>query len=709
MIIASSLAVGGALYATGQALNIRKKKKRNLWLHKTKTSYVPKNDREIRKLFSSLVDSGKIFREEGQKWVQLPWFNDLRRQQMKEISSSTNEIEISLEEKRANRHLTLSFVSLSLTSVGTLFFPPLNLLGASILIYIWMPIFRPAYNSLFNERRVSVHVLDLLFTPLLILTGYYFVASISFVVYYLSEKLVSKTENHSKQGLVDIFGEQPRFAWILQNEIEIEIPFEALKKNDIVVISAGETIPIDGIITYGIASIDQRILTGEAQPVEKEIGDQVFAMTVILSGRIHVRAEQAGDRVVAAQIRQILIQTDDFKESMRLQALELADKMVPLRILFSALAFPILGPAGALTVLNARFGYVMRILGPLGLLNFLQIASQKGILVKDGRSLELLSKVDTVVFDKTGTLTQERPHVSKVYAFNNYTENELLQYAAAIEDKQTHPIALAIRDEVIERGLTLPEIEKSQYEVGYGIKAHISNRLVRVGSSRFMHMEGVKIPYEICEIEHKVHEIGDSIVFIAVDDDLSGAIELKPTIRPEAKHIVASLQKRGKSIYVVSGDHAMPTQKLAEALGIDHYFSEILPENKADIVEQLQNEGRCVCFVGDGINDSIALKKADVSISLRGASSIAIDTAQIVLMDQRLDQLDQLFYIADGFKSTSNKVFLTTVIPQAIIVGGAFFLGFNILSSIALNQIGLAIGVGYSMQPLIKHQKEIRG
>ncbi len=216
-----------------------------------------------------------------------------------------------------------------------------------------------------------------------------------------------------------------------------------------------------------------------------------------------------------------------------------------------------------------------------------------------------------------------------------------------------------------------------------------------------MRIEGIPIPAEMQQVEQKVHEQAYSLVYVAIDDHLSGAIELRPTIRPEAKPMIEYLRQRNMSIVIISGDHEAPTQKLASELGIEHYFAETLPENKASIVEQLQKEGKFVCFVGDGINDSIALKTANVSISLRGASTVATDTAQIILMNQTLDQLPQAFHLADEFDAHMKKAFLTTIVPQTICVGGAFMLNFGILSAIILNQLGLYSGIANAMSPLL--------
>jgi len=230
--------------------------------------------------------------------------------------------------------------------------------------------------------------------------------------------------------------------------------------------------------------------------------------------------------------------------------------------------------------------------------------------------------------------------------------------------------------------------------------------LIQVGSIRFMEMEKITLPEEIRNIISDCHDAGHSLVMVAIDNQLVGAIELHATIRPEAKQIIKDLQQRKMSIYIISGDHEKPTQRLAKELGIDNYFADTLPENKASLIEQLSNAGKVVCFVGDGINDSIALKKAHVSISLRGASTIATDTAQIILMDESLKHLSQVFSLADHLDQNLNTGLVTTIVPGIITIGGVFLTHMGIIGSIVVFNIGLLAGVTNSMWPLVKYHNK---
>ena len=544
-----------------------------------------------------------------------------------------------------------------------------------------------------------------------IVTGHFFSWSLACSLIYGGRKILAKTEDRSRKSLLNIFGQQSRFVYVLQDGVEFEIPLTAVQVGDIVVVNAGEMIPVDGTIVTGVASIDQHILTGESQPSEKETGDVVFASTVILTGRIHIKVEKAGQETTTAKIAEILTQTADFKLSIQSRGEAYADRSVVPTLGMAGLALLTTGPVAAMTVLNACFAFYLRVLAPIAMLKFLGLAAHRGILIKDGRVLDLLSQVDTIVFDKTGTLTHEQPHVGYIHTYSGYTPREVLTYAAAAEYKQTHPIAKAILEQAEAWRLELPQIDEANYKIGYGLTVTLDDddptydslpghsKIIQVGSVRFMELEGINIPLALTRTQESCHEKGHSLLMVACDGQLIGAIELLPTVRSEAKNIIEQLQARHKSMYIISGDHETPTKKLAEELGIENYFAETLPEHKADLIEALQQQGRVVCYVGDGINDSIALKKAQVSISLRGASTIATDTAQVILMDHSLTQLISLFDLAENFDARMKSMLTATVVPGIVTVSGAFLWDFRLIHSVILNQLGFVSGFFKAMPP----------
>ncbi len=288
-------------------------------------------------------------------------------------------------------------------------------------------------------------------------------------------------------------------------------------------------------------------------------------------------------------------------------------------------------------------------------------------------------------------------------ATNGFKPLQILRFAAAAERRFHHPIALAILQKAQELGLRLPSTDTTQYKVGYGIAVGIDGRRVRVGSRRFMEMEGVPLTPEVEAVLDDAHREGHSIVMIAVDNELGGALELRASIRPEVSGIVRGLRERGiKHIAIISGDHEAPTRKLAEELGMDRYFAQVLPADKADYVEQLQREGRKVCFVGDGINDAIALKKANVSISLRGATSIATDTAHVVFMEQGLGKLCELRDIARDLERNVRNSWIMILVPNIACIVGVFTLGFGIGASVVTNNVAALGALANGLWPMRK-------
>lgn len=631
-------------------------------------------------------------------------FGAERDQQMQEISEAGGGLAISPYEKRLNHNVAVSIVMTGVAWAAAQHPVVVVVVCLPLALNMSLLLFQRAYHCLIVERKLKTPVVGTINITATFLGGFYLASGLSFILYFLSEKLVIITQDRSHRKMVNIFGQQPRTVWAVIDGVEIEIPFDQVEVGTTMVIGAGQMIPVDGVITEGYASIDQHRLTGEAQPAEKRVGDRVLAATVVLAGKLYIRVEKAGKATAAAQIGEILNNTAGYQMAIESKAIQVANASLAPTLAVAGLAWLVQSFEGAVAITNAAFGFNVKLTGPIAMLNYLNIAAHKGILVKDGRSLELLHEIDTVIFDKTGTLTLEQPQVAQIYLFNGASEPTLLAYAAAVEDRQTHPIARAIVSAAKAKGLALPAINDARYEVGYGIKAWIDGHLLRVGSDRFMALEQILLPPEVATLQATAHGQGHSLVMVALDDELAGIIELEPTIRPEAQAIIADLHRRGKQVYIISGDQEEPTRNLAARLGIDDYFANTLPEAKAGHVERLQAAGRKVCFVGDGINDSIALKKAQVSISLRGATSVATDTAQIVLMDTTLNQLPTLFDLAGQFDTNMKSGFAVAMIPGFLIIGGVFLAHMGIIGSMMMYNASLAAGVGVAMLPLYQHR-----
>ena len=361
-----------------------------------------------------------------------------------------------------------------------------------------------------------------------------------------------------------------------------------------------------------------------------------------------------------------------------------------------------LGPAGAVAILNSDFGTGIRMAAPLAMLSSLALCAHKGILVKDGRALELMNEVDTVLFDKTGTLTRERPEVGRVIACNGHDPEAILRYAAAAEAKFAHPIAKAILHAFEATGQPLPPIDDSRYHVGYGITVHVEGHAIRVGSARFMDLENIAIPPEVQE----ALDAGASRGQHAGDGRRRRRSWAAPSScrRPSGPRSARSSTACGSAGSSTSrSSRATTTPRRASsprALGMDRYFAQVLPADKAEYVERLQKEGRKVCFVGDGINDSIALKKANVSISLRGATSIATDTAHIVFMEEGLSKLCDLRDIARDLDRNVKRSWQLILAPNGLCIAGAFTMGFGVMTSVLTNNVAALAALANGMLPL---------
>jgi Cu2+-exporting ATPase len=627
---------------------------------------------------------------------------DSHRQQFAELTGE--ERERSEREQEANHYLMVSLAALAISAPATLLHSPLIVLSVPLVGYLYVPFLVNLYHAFRTRQYRWLRSYDALVIGGELVAGFYFPSALASTIYFTAERLLIKAEELSQHSLINVFGQQPRTAWMLVDGSEYEVPIDQLKPGDIVVVGVGEAVPVDGEIAEGIASIDQHMLTGEMQPAEKGQGERVLASTVVLSGKIQVRVEQAGRQTTAARLGAILNETARFQETIEVRSIGLAERLIPLTLSLGLFSWPLIGANRALALLESSLGYNLRLSGPTSMLNMLQIAAQQGILIKDGQALELLHKIDTLIFDKTGTLTLEQPQLGRIYTFHDVAEETVLTWAAAAECRQTHPIARAILQAAAQRGLELPAIDDAHYRVGYGIQVQLAGHIIRVGSHRFIQMEQIGLPDELAQLQHDCHERGNSLVLVASDEELVGALELQPAVRPEATALVEQIKQRGLDIYIISGDHHEPTRRMAQQLGIEHFFAEVLPQDKSALVQQLQAEGRCVCFVGDGINDAIALQQADMSVSLRGATTAATDTAQVVLMDGSLTHLPDLLNLGREYNANMHNNLLWATIPGVVCIGGVLVLHWGLVTAMMIYNLSLAGSIANAYLPLLQRR-----
>lgn len=603
------------------------------------------------------------------------------------------------EEAAVDEQLSLALVSAGLTGAATLVAPPLRVLGGAAVMYGSLPIVAKAESLVVDEQRIGAEVLDTIGLVTMLVTRHFLSSSFFFLVYAGARKLQLKTQREAQASMIDAFSRRSERVWLWKDGTEVSVALESLREGDVVVVDAGSPIPVDGIVTQGHGVVDQHILTGESQPLEKAAGDGVFASTLVVSGRLLVEVRTTGQATVAAEIAETLHRTADASSALEARGQAIADALALPTLALGALSQPVVGSTGSIALLNSSFLDNMRFFNPFGMLQYLREAYDAGILVKDGRSLEVLPRVDIVIFDKTGTLTEGQLRISGIHPASGAVEDDVVTSAAAAEHRQTHPIALALVAEARRRGLPLATVDETEYEIGRGLTAKIGEHALRVGSRRFMTAHDVDIPGAIAEREIESHGRGRSLVYVARDAALVGAIELEPTLRPEVPEVLGALRGRGASLYLLSGDHEAPTRALAESLGFDRYFAGVMPRDKAQLIEELQAQGRTVCFVGDGINDAIALKKAAVSISTGGASAMAVDSAQITLLEEGLHLIPALFELGDGFQRNNRNIMVALGVPTVLGIGGVFLAGLGPPAMTTLYGISLSAALAVAMWP----------
>jgi len=602
------------------------------------------------------------------------------------------------EERQAMNYLNGNIGSVLLL-LSSRIYPITFLPGVALAVYGCLPIYKRAYTAIFKDKELKNDILNGLVVTGSMATGHFLVAALFTFISNLGTVVVQKSKGYSEEMLKGVFDQKVSTVWLLKDGSELETAIEEVKINDVVIVHTGELIPLDGTIVKGTVTVDQHALTGESIPVEKAENDKVLASTVVIAGYAWIEVTQTGQNTVVAKIENVLQGTSHFKTGIQLKGETWADKAAAPILGLGMIMWPIRGAAIATAVFNCSPGNGIRLSASAQTLTHIILAAQKNILIKDGRVLEQLMEVDTVVFDKTGTLTEDKHAVSRILcADNDFSEDDILFYAAATEQKISHPLARAIIEKAEASDFTLPDVSlsDSRYEVGMGVTATVKDKTTQVGSLSFMEKAGIPIPDEIKEDINTAIADGFSVVMVVIEGKIVGAIEIQAQLRPEVEQVIKSLRERGiKNMYILSGDQLEPTRQMARQLKLDGYFHNVSPENKSNIIEKLQQEGKKVCFIGDGINDVIAMKKANASISLSGASTIATDVAQVILMSGNLLELDDLFQIAQRLKSkliltiTSYTTVVTIGFTSIVFLGAPPFVAL-IVQSIVNNTYGMS-------------------
>jgi Cu2+-exporting ATPase len=512
---------------------------------------------------------------------------------------------------------------------------------AGLLLASAAPAFFRAGATLATRRRLNGDVLEASTLGLLIARRNLTSAALLTWVRAVGELVVARSIVKARTSLSDVVGMPERVVTRRTGDQLESVDVGALHPGDIVVVTTGQRIPVDGTIARGEALVNQQSMTGEALPVECLVGDRVYAATTAEYGEIEIRAEQIGPNSAVGRIVRAIEAAATEKPDIQLFAERLADREVWRTVTLAALggAFSRSFDA-AMAILVADYGTAARVGIPTAILTSLRRAVGEGILVKGPRTLERLARVDTIVFDKTGTLTSGTLHVTRIVSYErSLDEAEIIRLAAAAEQGFTHPVARAIGRLARERRIVVPPVTETESALGLGVHVRVEHHRVLIGSRRFMEQHHVRLD-RAREDEAAAHAVGASPIFVAIDDRLAAMLELQDRLRDDAPDAVRALRARKmRNVIMLSGDHREPTRVIAESLGLRHYYAELLPEDKARLVRELKAEGRVVAMVGDGVNDALGLQAADVGMAVPGGAAIAAEAADIVLLSGGLDRV----------------------------------------------------------------------
>lgn len=496
--------------------------------------------------------------------------------------------------------------------------------------------------------------------------------------------------------------------WLKRNEQEILVKSSDIEPGDHVVIRMGNVIPFDGEVVVGEGMINQASLTGESLPVRRSKGQSVFAGTVLEEGEIEVLVKAVSGSTRFEKIVTMIEDSEKLKSSVEGKAEHLADRLVPYTLLGTGAVWLLTrNITKTLSVLMVDFSCALKLAMPITVLSAIREAGENNITVKGGKFLEAVADADTIVFDKTGTLTKATPTVKEIVAFSEYSENDLLRIAACLEEHFPHSMAKAVVDAAKERHLSHEEMHsKVEYVVAHGISSSIDDKKVLIGSSHFIFED------EGCTIPSEYQDRYDSLkpeyshLYLAIEKQLVAVICIEDPLREEAVEMVRDLKKAGiRKVVMMTGDSERTAAAIAKRVGVDEYYAEVLPEDKANFVEKEKAEGRKVIMIGDGINDSPALSAADAGIAISDGAEIAREIADITIAADDLREVVTLKLLANAMMKRIHMNYRNIVgINSGLILLGVTGIVQPTVSALLHNASTLMISLG-SMKNLLDENK----
>lgn len=518
--------------------------------------------------------------------------------------------------------------------------------------YIWKGV-----RSL-AKCRIEVSVLDATAIGVSVLRGDFSTASSVMFLLGFGEILEDWTHKKSVDDLARSMSLNVSKVWLVSDDSEVLVNADTIKPGDRVRIHMGTVIPFDGIVTDGEAMVNEASLTGESMPVTKREAGYVYAGTVMEEGELTIRVKETSGSTKFEKIVTMIEETEKLKSAVESKAEHLADRLVPYTLAGTVLTYVLTrNVTKALSILMVDFSCALKLAMPISVLAAIREANAHHITVKGGKFLEAVAEADTIVFDKTGTLTKAQPTVVDVVSFNGDSKEELLRLAACMEEHFPHSMAKAVMDAAKERGLTHEEMHsKVEYIVAHGISTTVNGRKAIIGSHHFVFED------EKCTIPEGKEELFKNLpeeyshLYLGIEGELAAVICIEDPLRPEAPEVIKQLRKAGfTQIVMMTGDSDRTAKAIAARVGVDKYYSEVLPEDKAKFVEEAKAQGRKVLMVGDGINDSPALSAADVGIAISDGAELAREIADITIGADDLSVMVTLKEISNGLMEKIHK------------------------------------------------------
>lgn len=506
--------------------------------------------------------------------------------------------------------------------------------------------------------RIEVPVLDATAIGVSMLRGDFSTASSVMFLLGFGEILEDWTHKKSVDDLARSMSLNVSKVWLITENSEVQVGTDEIKPGDRVRIHMGTVIPFDGIVTEGEAMVNEASLTGESMPVAKHESSYVYAGTVMEEGELTIRVKETSGSTKFEKIVTMIEETEKLKSAVESKAEHLADRLVPYTLAGTALTYALTrNVTKALSILMVDFSCALKLAMPISVLAAIREANAHHITVKGGIFLEAVAEADTIVFDKTGTLTKAQPTVVDVVSFNGDSKENLLRLAACMEEHFPHSMAKAVMDAAKERGLTHEEMHsKVEYIVAHGISTTVDGRKAIIGSHHFVFEdENCTIPAGKEELFKNLPE-EYSQLYLGIEGELAAVICIEDPLRPEAPEVIKQLRKAGfTQIVMMTGDSDRTAKAIAARVGVDKYYSEVLPEDKAKFVEEAKAQGRKVLMVGDGINDSPALSAADVGIAISDGAELAREIADITIGADDLSVMVTLKEISNGLMDKIHK------------------------------------------------------